>query len=201
MDAGNLGPRYAGWTVNMCYRRGNLYGFELIERGYPHYRGPSNSWVQMERARQALLVLAAGAWGPAVFTLPFARRWRRPIARVCLGAVVVAAVAWSVYPYRTWDHAGLVAPLPDCDRRGGPGSVRPAAPARRPGHDRLGVAGVSGMWVRPDRERERHLPGMRPADAEAARRPVGARRPGGSRPSRTGGNCPGRARRGPANLR
>lgn len=112
MDAGNINSRYAGWTVNMCYRRGNLYGFELIERNYPHYHGPSNAWVQMERARQALLVLAAGVWGVAVFTLPFARRWRRPIAQVCLGAVVVASAAWCVYPYRAWDHAGLVAPLP-----------------------------------------------------------------------------------------
>ena len=112
MEAGNIGPRYAGWTVNMCYRRGNLYGFELIERDYVRYQGPSNTWVQMERARQGLLVLAAGVWGVALSTLPFARRWRRPIARICLGAVVVAAVAWCVYPYRAWDRAGLIAPLP-----------------------------------------------------------------------------------------
>lgn len=79
----------------------------------PAHAGPS-AWtvVQVARLRWALLVFGAAGFVIALFTLPFAGRWRRQVAQVMLACVLVAAAGWAVEPGRSWSPAAMSAPVP-----------------------------------------------------------------------------------------
>ena len=112
IPASVLDPRYEGWTVHVRFVRDQPRKVNVESPTRDPYRGPSLNWRWMQEMREWVLVFACVGLCLAVVVLPFAFRWRRGIAEFALGAALVAAVAWSLYPFRVWDGAHLLEPMP-----------------------------------------------------------------------------------------
>jgi len=178
-DPAALGPQFIGWQVELTFRHygdgGRVFEELISEKTLAppvRYHNPAatQASAELETTRHVVLIAGLGTWFVALMTIFLARPWRRQIAQFCLAGALVAAVAWSVNPARTWTRAGLVAPLPlGIASAGLVGLLALVLPARPP-QTRLGSVRLHQLRLRPHREPERHLPRMRPPHIAVADR-------------------------------